>query len=196
MPKTYYFIAELIILIIVERPGRISPGRCTFDCLPHVVYIKNMINTSLCYIENNGRWLMLHRVKKKQDLNKGKWVGVGGKFENGETPEQCCKREAREETGFEITELNYRGIVDFVSNEWPEELMHLFTAKYNGSDAESLPECSEGVLEWVPIEKVNELALWEGDRIFLEIIKKETPFFKLRLEYNGDALIDNSIEYI
>ena len=154
-----------------------------------------MINTSLCYIENNGRWLLIHRVKKKQDLNEGKWIGIGGKFEPGETPEQCCIREAKEETGFDITGLDYRGVVDFVSDEWPEEMMHLFTAVYYGRDAENLPECDEGFLEWVPIEKVGQLKLWEGDRIFLEIIKKKTPFFKLRLEYNGDRLADSSIEY-
>ena len=146
-----------------------------------------MINTTLCYIEKDGKYLMLHRIKKENDLNKDKWIGIGGKFEAKESPEQANRREALEETGLNLTSCKYRGIVTFVSDEWPTEYMHLFTCNdFNGT----LKECDEGVLEWVPKQDVLNLPLWEGDKIFLNLIEKEdTPFFSLRLEYNGNTLI-------
>jgi len=145
-----------------------------------------MKNTSLCYIENNGCFLMLHRIKKENDINKDKWVGIGGKFEYGETPEECMKREVLEETGIDIKSYSYRGIVTFVSDVWGTEYMHLFTAK---TDVHSFNKCDEGVLEWVEKEKVCELPVWAGDKIFLELLKKDIPFFSLKLVYKGEELI-------
>lgn len=146
-----------------------------------------MILSSLCYIEQNGCWLMLHRVKKKNDINHDKWLGIGGKFEEGESPEECLLREAREETGFTLTDYRFRGLVTFVSNEAPTEYMHLFTASgFTGT----LADCEEGTLEWVPIEKVPALPQWEGDRLFLELLAQpDEPFFTLKLQYQGDTLV-------
>ncbi len=146
-----------------------------------------MRNTTLCYIEKEGKYLMLHRTKKENDLNKDKWIGVGGKFEDKESPEECVVREAYEETGLTLTDFDYRGIVTFVSNEWETEYMHLFVGKcFEGT----LKECDEGVLEWIEKEKVKELALWEGDKIFLDLMTKDVPFFSLKLVYEGDSLTD------
>ncbi len=144
-----------------------------------------MINTTLCYIEKDGKYLMLHRVKKENDLNKDKWIGIGGKFEDKESPEDCLMREVYEETGLTLTRFSYRGIVTFVSDEYPTEYMHLFTAdKFTGG----LKECDEGVLEWVDKSFVKGLPIWEGDKIFLDLIDTDTPFFSLKLEYVGDTL--------
>ena len=129
---------------------------------------------------------MLHRVKKQNDLNRDKWIGVGGKFLDGESPEQCALRETKEETGLELTEYQYRGIVTFVSDQWPTEYMHLFTATgFTGR----LTSCSEGVLEWIAKKDLLQLNLWEGDKIFLRLLDSGEPFFSLRLEYEGDRLI-------
>ena len=145
-----------------------------------------MINTTLCYIRQGGQCLMLHRVKKENDLNQGKWIGIGGKFEDGESPEDCMFREVNEETGLTPAEYRYRGLVTFVSDRWPTEYMHLFTA--DGFTGE-LKECDEGVLEWIPRKKLLELPHWEGDAIFLDLIDREdTPFFSLKLCYRGDQL--------
>ena len=141
--------------------------------------------TTLCYIEQNGCYLMLHRVKKEQDENKDKWIGVGGKFEDGESPEDCVLREVREETGLTLTDYKYRGIVTFVSDIWPCEYMHLFTA--TGFEGQ-IKECDEGVLEWLPKEKLYGLPMWAGDRIFLELLDKGAPFFSLKLVYQGETL--------
>ena len=147
-----------------------------------------MINTTLCYIRRGDDYLMLHRVKKKNDLNQDKWIGIGGKFEDKESPEDCLLREAREETGLTLTDYRYRGIVTFVSNEWPTEYMHLFTA---GGFTGTIKECDEGVLEWVPKSRLLELPHWEGDAIFLKLIAREDqPFFSLKLCYEGDALVE------
>lgn len=144
-----------------------------------------MRNTTLCYIERGQQYLMLHRVKKENDLNHDKWIGIGGKFEEGESPEECLLREAWEETGLTLTDYRYRGIVTFVSNEWEGEYMHLYTATgWTGA----LKECNEGVLEWVSREKMKELPQWEGDKIFLRLLEEEAPFFSLKLCYEGDRL--------
>lgn len=146
-----------------------------------------MINSTLCYIENGaGDYLMLHRIKKKNDLNHDKWIGVGGKFEDKESPEDCVLREAKEETGLTLTDYRYRGLVTFVSNQYETEYMHLFTASgYEGA----LTECDEGCLEWVPQEKMAALPQWEGDKIFLKLLRENTPFFSLKLQYEGDSLV-------
>ena len=141
--------------------------------------------TTLCYIENEGCYLMLHRIKKEQDENKDKWIGIGGKFEEGESPEECVLREAKEETGLTLTDYKYRGIVTFVSDVWPCEYMHLFTA--TGFVGE-LKDCDEGVLEWLPKDKLYGLPMWAGDRIFLELLDVGAPFFSLKLVYRGETL--------
>lgn len=145
-----------------------------------------MFNTTLCYLENHrGEYLMLHRVKKKNDVNQDKWIGVGGKFEDGESPEECVLRETLEETGLTLTDWRYRGIVTFVSDRWETEYMHLFTATgWTGR----LHECDEGVLEWVSREQFRGLPQWEGDRIFLRLIEEDAPFFSLKLRYEGEHL--------
>ena len=142
--------------------------------------------TTLGYIENPaGEYLMLHRVKKENDCNRDKWIGVGGKFEDGESPEECVLRETLEETGLTLTDWRYRGIVTFVSDRWETEYMHLFTATgWTGR----MHECDEGVLEWVSREQFRGLPQWEGDRIFLRLIEEDAPFFSLKLRYEGEHL--------
>lgn len=145
-----------------------------------------MINTTLCYIERDGKYLMLHRVKKENDLNHDKWIGVGGKFEADESPEECLLREVHEETGLTLTDWRYRGLVTFVSDTWPTEYMHLFTADgFTGT----MTDCDEGTLEWVEMAAVPSLPGWEGDKIFLRLLAEETPFFSLKLCYEGDTLV-------
>ncbi len=144
-----------------------------------------MKNTTLCYLLQGDEVLLLHRVKKENDLNHDKWIGIGGKFEEGESPEECLLREAWEETGLTLTDYRYRGIVTFVSNKWEGEYMHLYTA--TGWTGE-LKECNEGVLEWVSLEKMKTLPQWEGDKIFLRLLEEEAPFFSLKLCYQGDRL--------
>ena len=141
--------------------------------------------TTLCYIEREDRYLMLHRTRKEQDENKDKWIGIGGKFEAGESPEDCLLRECREETGLTLTEYRYRGIVTFVSDEWGTEYMHLFTA--TGFEGEQ-HLCDEGELAWIEKKRLLELTLWEGDKIFLRLLEEERPFFSLKLVYRGEAL--------
>ena len=145
-----------------------------------------MFLSTLCYIQKDGATLMLHRVKKAHDLNEGKWVGIGGKFESGESPEDCLLREVKEETGLTLTSYRFRGIVTFANDTWPEtEYMHLFTADdFEGG----LKECDEGVLRWVPDEEIPLLPQWEGDAVFFRLIREEEPFFSLKLNYHGDAL--------
>ena len=145
-----------------------------------------MRNTTLCYIERGGKYLMLHRTAKAVDENKDKWIGVGGKFEEGESPEDCLLREVREETGLTLTHWDYRAIVTFVSEEWGTEYMHLFTAdEYTGQ----LRDCDEGRLEWVDKARVKDLPLWEGDLLFFEMIDRPGPFFSLKLVYRGENLV-------
>lgn len=143
------------------------------------------VNTTLCYIERDGSYLMLHRVKKKNDMNHDKWVGIGGKFEDGESPEDCICREALEETGLTLHRPTYRGIVTFVSDEYPTEYMHLFLAKdFSGT----IRDCDEGTLEWIDKQVLLALPMWEGDRIFLKLLDQDVPFFSLKLRYEGDRL--------
>lgn len=146
-----------------------------------------MKNTTLCYIERDGQYLMLHRTMKENDLNHDKWIGIGGKFEDKESPEDCVIRETLEETGLTLTSYQYRGIVTFVSDKWETEYMHLFTA--DGFEGE-LIECDEGELEWIAKDKLMELTLWEGDKIFLRLIDTPCPFFSLKLVYRGEELTE------
>lgn len=144
--------------------------------------------STLCYIENDrGEYLMLHRVKKENDCNHDKWIGVGGKFEDGESPEECVLREVQEETGLTLTSWRYRGIVTFVSDQWETEYMHLFTATHWTGEVK---DCDEGVLEWIHKDALAALPQWEGDKIFLRLIHEETtPFFSLKLRYQGESLV-------
>lgn len=152
-----------------------------------------MFNTTLCYIEQDGAYLMIHRIKKVNDMNKDKWIGVGGKLENGESPFDCARREILEETGVEVCDLNYRGIITFVSDLYGTEYMHLFTAtEYRG---EINYNCNEGHLEWVKKEDIPSLPIWEGDKIFFDLIEKENRFFSLKLCYEGDKLVSHTLEY-
>lgn len=147
-----------------------------------------MRNTSLCYIERDGRYLMLHRVKKELDENRDKWIGVGGKFEEGESPEDCALREVREETGLTLLSWRYRGIVTFVSDEWGTEYMHLFTSEdFSGTLRD---DCAEGTLEWIEKPRLLSLPIWEGDKIFLRLFDTDEPFFSLKLRYIGDRLVE------
>lgn len=144
-----------------------------------------MKNTSLCYIEQGGSYLMLHRVKKVNDENHDKWIGIGGKFEEAESPEDCMRREMLEETGLTPQKWQYRGIVTFVSDEWGTEYMHLFRcSEFTGE----IKDCDEGVLEWIKKEKLLSLPMWEGDKIFLRFLDTDCPFFSLKLCYSGDRL--------
>ena len=143
--------------------------------------------TTLCYIEKENKYLMLHRTSKKKDGNKDKWIGVGGHFEKGESPEECLLREVKEETGLELTSYQFRGIVTFISDEWPDEYMCLYTAdKYTGD----IGNCDEGELVWVEKEKIMDLNIWEGDKIFLKLLTENQPFFSIKLEYKGDKLVN------
>ena len=148
-----------------------------------------MKNTTLCYIRQDEKYLMLHRVKKKDDYNEGKWIGIGGKFQEGESPEECLLREVQEETGLTLTSYCLRGIVTFAAAKWETEYMYLYTADgFTGQ----LHDCDEGVLAWVPAEDVPQLPLWEGDKVFLELLREDAPFFSLKLVYDeNDRLIQS-----
>ena len=146
-----------------------------------------MQNTTLCHIEKDGKYLMLHRVKKKNDLNQDKWVGIGGKFIDKESPEECNAREVAEETGLTLNSCRYCGIVTFVSDKWETEYMHIF----HSDDFSGTPiDCDEGVLEWVDKQALYDLPIWEGDKIFLKLIEQKAPFFSLKLEYVGEKLVN------
>ena len=147
-----------------------------------------MHNSTLGYLENDrGEYLMLHRVKKKVDVNKDKWIGVGGKFEGRESPDECFCREVLEETGLTLTDWRFRGVVTFLSEGWDGEYMHLFTA--TGWTGELTRDCAEGELAWVPKQDVPNLPVWAGDKIFLGLLARDAPPFLLTLEYGGDRLI-------
>ncbi len=144
-----------------------------------------MLNTTLCYIERGDEYLMLHRVKKENDINRDKWIGLGGKFEEDESPDECLLREVYEESGLKLTSWRYRGIVTFVNTVCESEYMHLFTA--DAFEGEIGP-CNEGELEWIKKSELLKLTLWEGDKIFLRLLDENEPFFSLKLCYDGDGL--------
>ena len=146
-----------------------------------------MYNTTLCYLENNrGEYLMLHRVKKQADINKGKWIGVGGGFEDGESPDECLCREVWEETGLTLTEFQFRGVVTFLCNDSSsDQFMYLFTA--TGWTGELNMDCNEGELAWVPKAQVLDLPIWDGDRIFLKLLAENHPPFLLTLDYRSGS---------
>ena len=148
-----------------------------------------MINTTLCYILDGTKVLMLHRTKKEKDINKDKWIGIGGKFEGWESPDECLLREAYEETGLTLTDYTCRGVVTFITenDHTQDQHMYLFTA--TGFEGK-LKECNEGDLQWVEREFLDSLPKWEGDKIFLDLLWKDAPFFLLTLRYNGDTLIE------
>ena len=149
--------------------------------------------STLCHIEKDGKYLMLHRVKKEQDINKDKWIGVGGHFEADESPEECLIREVREETGYTLTSWQFRGLVTFVSGGGVTEYMHLFTA--DGFTGDPIP-CDEGELVWIDKEKVQDLNIWEGDKIFFRLLNENVPFFSLKLVYDGgDRLVPAGTVY-
>ena len=148
--------------------------------------------TTLCYAENGGRWLMMHRIRKAVDENAGKWIGLGGHLLEDETPEECIRREVREEAGLELRNLRLRGILTFILPDWGNELTFLYTAEAEDSP---LPECSEGTLQWVPLEKIMDLPLWEGDRVFLPLLRNGPDLFSLKLVYAPDgALLETRLE--
>ena len=149
-----------------------------------------MLRTTLCYYEREGKTLMLHRVKKKNDVNHDKWIGVGGKLEPGETPQDCMLREFAEETGLTLTAWAYRGVVTFLSEDWTEE-MHLFSAT---AAQGTLRPCDEGELEWVETDALTRLPIWEGDRVFLRLLREGRPFFHLTLSYEGERLAGAQID--
>ena len=150
-----------------------------------------MINTTLCYIEKDNKYLMLHRTKKENDLNEGKWIGVGGKFEKGETPEECLLREVKEETGLTLIKYRLRAVITFILNEWGTEYMYLFTAnEFSGE----LREGNEGDLQWVDKKDILKLNIWNGDKIFLKKLIEEDNFFTLKVVYDGDRLVESVIK--
>lgn len=150
-----------------------------------------MINTTLCYIEKDNKYLLLHRTKKENDLNEGKWIGVGGKFEKDETPEECLLREVKEETGLTLTKYKLRAVITFISNKWQTEYMYLFTAsEFTGE----LISCNEGELEWVAQDDILKLNIWEGDKIFLKKMIEEDNFFTLKVVYEGDKLVNSVLK--
>lgn len=146
--------------------------------------------TTLCYIEKDDCYLMLHRVKKAVDINKDKWIGIGGHLEEGESPEECLVRETREETGLELTDYSLRGVITFVTDSYPTEYMFLYTAAgFSGT----LLSCNEGDLEWVPIKDVEKLPIWEGDKVFFRLLREQKEFFSLKLRYEGEKLVETKL---
>jgi len=151
-----------------------------------------MILSTICYIEKNDKYLMLHRTKKENDINKNKWLGVGGKFEEGESPEECIIREVKEETGLTLKEYQLRGIVTYLSTTWETEYMYVFTANDFEGD---LIECNEGDLEWIEKDKIMQLNTWEGDKIFVEkLLQNSNTFFSVKFEYDGEKLVKYTIK--
>lgn len=147
--------------------------------------------TTLCYIEKDGNYLMMHRVKKENDINRDKWVGVGGHFEADESPEECLLREVKEETGLTLASWQLRGIITFICDKQQTEYMFLYTADaYSGVQT----ECSEGDLEWISKSCVYDLPIWEGDKIFFRLLEEDHPFFSLKLKYENDRLVETSLD--
>lgn len=151
-----------------------------------------MKQTTLCYLERGNEYLMLHRIKKENDASHDKWIGVGGKCEGDESPDECMIREVKEETGLDVLHWKYRGIVTFVSDIWPCEYMHLFTCdQWKGKQI----TCNEGDLEWIDKKSLFDLTLWEGDKIFLKLLMNPNqPFFSLKLVYQGDELVSAKLD--
>lgn len=148
------------------------------------------VHSTLVYLERGDKYLMLHRVRKENDLNRDKWIGVGGKFEADESPEECMLREVREETGLTLTRWRYRGLVTFVSDRWDTEYMHLFTAdRWTGEPK----DCDEGELAWIKKSELLSLRLWEGDKLFLRLLDSDEPFFSLKLRYEGETLAEAAL---
>lgn len=145
-----------------------------------------MILSTVCYIEKEGKYLMLHRTKKQNDINKEKWLGIGGKFEDKESPEDCIIREVKEETGLILNSVKLRGMLTFINTICETEYIYVFTSDdFTGN----LIQCNEGDLQWVEKNKVTSLNLWEGDKIFIGKIKENSPFFTIKYEYDGDTLL-------
>ena len=150
-----------------------------------------MILSTLCYIEKDNKYLMLHRTKKKNDISKDKWLGIGGKFEEGESPEECIVREVMEETGLKLNSYQLRTIVTYVSTNWETEYMYVFTSNdFTGN----LIECNEGDLQWIDKKEVTKLNTWEGDKIFMEKLQNDNIFFTVKFEYDGDKLIKYNLK--
>lgn len=150
-----------------------------------------MILSTLCYIEKDNQYLMLHRTKKKNDINKDKWIGIGGKFEESESPEECIIREVKEETGLRLKSYQLRCIVTYVSTNWETEYMYVFTSDdFEGN----IIECNEGDLQWVNKDEVTKLNTWEGDKIFIEKMQKDKNFFTVKFEYDGDKLLGYALK--
>ena len=152
-----------------------------------------MIQTTLCYIEKDGQYLMLHRTKKKNDVNHDKWIGIGGKFETDESPYECVIREMYEETGLAPLLLEYRGVITFVCEGAPSEMMHLFLCRETTGNI--IEKCDEGELQWIKKEDLLNLTLWEGDKIFLKLLDEKCPFFSLKLIYKNDRLIYQKLHF-
>ena len=149
-----------------------------------------MIISTLCYIEKEDKYLFLHRTKKKSDVNEGKWIGVGGRLEPGESPEECVCREVEEETGLTLDSFRMRGILTFSSEGWEDECIFVFTSnEFHGEEK----ECDEGDLKWIKKDAIMDLNLWEGDRLFLKKIMDDEPFFSIKLSYKGDTLIESTV---
>lgn len=150
--------------------------------------------TTLCYIEQDGNYLMMHRVKKQHDINHDKWVGVGGHFEPDETPEECLLREVREETGLVLDAFRLRGIITFQSDRWQTEYMFLYTAHAFHGAFVGRDGCREGTFEWVPKDEVSKLPIWEGDKIFFRLLEERQSVFSLKLRYVGDELVEKALD--
>ncbi len=149
--------------------------------------------TTLCYIEQGDTYLMMHRIKKKNDLNHDKWIGVGGHFEEGESPEECLLREVREETGLTLTSWRFRGIVTFCDGNGLTEYMMLYTADEYTGEMISGDACDEGQLVWVEKDRISDLPIWEGDKIFLKLLAQDAPFFSLKLVYDGEGKLSQAM---
>lgn len=150
--------------------------------------------TTLCYLERDGAYLMMHRVKKAHDINRDKWVGVGGHFEPDESPEECLLREVREETGVVLDRFRLRGVITFSSDAWQTEYMFLYTADAWHGALVGADACDEGTLAWVKKEEVSALPIWEGDKIFFRLLAEERPCFSLKLRYVGDVLVEKVLD--
>ncbi len=146
--------------------------------------------TTLCYIRRGEDYLMLHRIKKQQDENAGKWIGVGGKLEQGESPDECLLREVKEETGLTLTSYDFKGVITFISDVWGDEYMMLYEA--DGFTGELREDCPEGKLAWIPRQEVMSLNTWEGDRYFLKPLLEGQDKISMKLVYHGDQLISVS----